>query len=266
MLIKYRVKNIRSGEIYSLVKQMCILGRSMQCDIAVDSGLLSRQHAALYIGDHEKVTIKDLDSTNGTYVNGVRVSFPVQLDHGDIIGMGDENFVLIDADKDEAKDLEHESLFNRVMHMQESTGHRTMIGAVNFASGKTANGTTPKPDTEAQWVARILGQKKLDANRIPAVLLVKTGIKKDMLIELKLPMGAEKEWSIGRNQLCDVVLEDPTVSNIHAFIQWENGCWEIQDNQSTNGILLNGKKINRSLFQTGDQLSIGNIGLIFRTL
>ena len=55
-----------------------------------DSRVLSRSHAAMFIEPHEgKLMIKDLNSSNGTYVNDERIgSEPVQLHIGDIINLG----------------------------------------------------------------------------------------------------------------------------------------------------------------------------------
>lgn len=51
---------------------------------------VSRLHASIHIDDHQNVTLVDLGSTNGSWVNGVRVDphVPVQLHNGDIITLG----------------------------------------------------------------------------------------------------------------------------------------------------------------------------------
>ena len=51
---------------------------------------VSRKHAAIKIGDKNEVSLVDLESTNGTWVNGARISpqIPVPLHQGDIIALG----------------------------------------------------------------------------------------------------------------------------------------------------------------------------------
>lgn len=49
-----------------------VIGRSPDCSIVLKSPGVSRQHAAIQIKDGA-VTLEDLDSSNGTYVDGVRV-------------------------------------------------------------------------------------------------------------------------------------------------------------------------------------------------
>jgi len=47
------------------------VGRSQKCDVSIDSGSVSRHHANLVIG-HD-VEIEDIGSSNGTFVDGVRL-------------------------------------------------------------------------------------------------------------------------------------------------------------------------------------------------
>ena len=61
-----------SGQIYQLSKPRIILGRGAGCDIQLPDSEVSRRHAMLEIRD-EKATVTDLGSTNGTYVEGMRV-------------------------------------------------------------------------------------------------------------------------------------------------------------------------------------------------
>lgn len=271
MQTKFRLKSLRSEQTHILDKASTLIGRSSQCDIQIDSGLLSRHHATVLVVDEETVLLKDLESTNGTFVNTMRITRPARLKHGDVVTIGDEKFVFIDHE------LGEEQAAYEVFEAQQISGlgmdnnsNRTMIESSFFRMvsppDSEVNAKDFAEDNNSQFIARALGKKPLDANRTPAVLLVKSGVKKGTLIELKLPAGVDREWSLGRSQLCDVVLEDPTVSNLHAIIRWDNGCWEIQDNRSTNGISVNGKKVTRTVFENGGVIVIGNIKMVFRVL
>ncbi|MCR6653510.1 MAG: FHA domain-containing protein [Cellvibrionaceae bacterium] len=270
MQTKFRLKSLRSDQTHILDKASTLIGRSSQCDIQVDSGLLSRHHASVLVVDAETVILKDLESTNGTFVNTMRIARPTRLKHGDVITIGDEKFVFIDLEVGEeqaAYDVFESGQFSGLA--AEGNNNRTMIESSFFRVVSMPGievQKEPADENNSQFMARALGKKPLDAHLTPAVLLVKSGIKKGSLIELKLPVGVDREWSLGRSQLCDVVLEDPTVSNQHAVIRWENGYWEIQDNRSTNGVSLNGKKVTRSVFENGDVIAIGNIKMVFRVI
>ncbi len=55
-----------------------ILGRSHSCGLALDDPLLSGQHCRIDVDDGE-ATVTDLQSTNGTYVEGIEITEPVEL-------------------------------------------------------------------------------------------------------------------------------------------------------------------------------------------
>lgn len=270
MFHKFRLKSITTDSLYFVDKASILIGRSSQCDISIDSGMLSRHHAVVLTTADDVILIKDLDSTNGTFLNTMRVRFSAPLSHGDVITVGDEKLVFIDIEKQNDQSIFSRDYAENIANGDDSTSNRTMVQSSAFKSlGLEAYFKAPaevQEENSQLFVVRALGRKPLDANRTPAVLLIKTGRKRGGMIELKLPHGGDRCWLLGRGQLCDVVLEDPTVSSEHALIRWENGCWEIQDKQSTNGVKLNGTKVKRAVFENGDVLSIGSLKLVFRVL
>lgn len=67
------------------------LGRAApRADFIVDAGMVSRVHCQLSAGTTE-IEVTDLDSTNGTYVNGQRVARALLKD-GDQLGIGRVTF------------------------------------------------------------------------------------------------------------------------------------------------------------------------------
>jgi DNA-binding winged helix-turn-helix (wHTH) protein len=64
-------------------------GRDAECSLVIDGTTVSRRHARITVAD-EAATIEDLDSTNGTYVNGTRITAPTRLAHGDELSLGSE--------------------------------------------------------------------------------------------------------------------------------------------------------------------------------
>jgi hypothetical protein len=65
------------------------IGRATTNDIVIADTTVSRQHAQLMIDDIGQVTLIDLSSSNGTFVNGRRISVPTQLDAMDIVKVGE---------------------------------------------------------------------------------------------------------------------------------------------------------------------------------
>ncbi|NOZ13545.1 MAG: GGDEF domain-containing protein [Acidobacteria bacterium] len=64
-----------------------IIGRSEECDVSLDITALSRKHCAVF-RQGKNVFVRDLDSTNGTFVNGERIETRV-LKNGDRVFLGD---------------------------------------------------------------------------------------------------------------------------------------------------------------------------------
>ncbi|MGB3716123.1 MAG: FHA domain-containing protein [Candidatus Promineifilaceae bacterium] len=73
---------------YALSEQAAIIGREAINDIMLQELEISRRHASVTFADG-RYTIEDLNSTNGTFVNGRRISTPVELRDGDVIDLGD---------------------------------------------------------------------------------------------------------------------------------------------------------------------------------
>ncbi len=63
------------------------IGRSVECDIHLPSPAVSKRHAVVLARSGE-VGLKDLESTNGTFLNGKRVNRPLRLKLGDVIKIG----------------------------------------------------------------------------------------------------------------------------------------------------------------------------------
>lgn len=84
----------QAGQIFPLSSGKHRIGRGPSCEIKINSNSVSKEHAAILVtGD--KVIITDLNSRNGTYVNGVRIQNQ-RVEVGDKIALYD---VLLDIVK-----------------------------------------------------------------------------------------------------------------------------------------------------------------------
>lgn len=63
----------QSGQIIPLAPGYNIIGRSPTCQIKLASNSVSKEHATILLTDDGKVLITDMNSRNGTFVNGLRV-------------------------------------------------------------------------------------------------------------------------------------------------------------------------------------------------
>ena len=74
-----------------------------------------------------------------------------------------------------------------------------------------------------------------------------------------LPNGLHK---IGRLPEKEIILDDVTVSRHHAFITVDDEEISITDEESTNGIFINGGLLTESTLKSGDRLQVGKFSLI----
>jgi hypothetical protein len=75
---------------FELVAGVTIVGRGDGCQLILDDPLVSRRHAC-FVVDEREITVKDLGSTNGVLVNGVRVDELQIIVPGDQITIGRHN-------------------------------------------------------------------------------------------------------------------------------------------------------------------------------
>ena len=80
-----RSENQQGTEIE--VTDVTVLGRSDESDLVLDDPYASDFHMRL-VAQEEGITLHDLGSTNGTYINGRRVTAPTALRRGDTIQVG----------------------------------------------------------------------------------------------------------------------------------------------------------------------------------
>jgi len=85
------------GQIFELTKDEVSIGRDIANDFVINDAEVSRRHAKLTLeGDRYK--IEDLNSTNGTYIDGQRLIGPHLMAIGEIIMFGDNVGVIFDGE------------------------------------------------------------------------------------------------------------------------------------------------------------------------
>lgn len=70
--------------------------------------------------------------------------------------------------------------------------------------------------------------------------------------------------TIGRDRENKLHINNTAVSRFHAVLFLEDGVYVLQDMESTNGTLLNGKKIKKARVQAGDKISVANVDVLIQ--
>ena len=87
LVVKPAAVVLVDGSRHTLDGDLVTIGRQASCAIVIADNNISRVHARFRAGDNGW-TIEDLGSTNGTKVNGVLITEPTLLSHGQLIALG----------------------------------------------------------------------------------------------------------------------------------------------------------------------------------
>ena len=95
-------------------------------------------------------------------------------------------------------------------------------------------------------------------------VLIVSSIKEETVVwnSVQVPQGSR--ITIGRDESCNIVLDHISISRVHAYVEERGGSFYIVDNGSTNGVLLNGKKLSgRKELKEKDIILITNSKLVY---
>jgi len=129
---------------YNMSRERYTIGRLPDNDIRIDNPAVSGHHA-LIINILNDSFLEDLNSTNGTYVNG-KIVKKHALQHGDVITVGHHALRFVDGDDEEEDDE-----FAKTM----------LIRPNEAASMLSASRATPAPSARAGATAAVLPRAKL---------------------------------------------------------------------------------------------------------
>ena len=264
----FELRDLANNERVKLSQPSQTLGRHADCDIVLDDDEASRQHARIEIkaGD---ILLEDLGSTNGTYLNNQEIRKVSKVEGGDIITIGEHSFLVLtpDVSPDDtifgARIAHEASSFVVDKSEAESTSVRMAYPSPPGWSNNDQQAFGDTGRSDEQRLAGLLKNKNVDESAAVAALMVTRGPRKHALFVLPKESGSNR-WEIGRSEKCDITVDEVTVSSNHATLSISGGAWRVVDNESTNGIKVNGRKTGSSALNPGDRFSVGDVELLFR--
>jgi len=250
-------------------------GRSPECQIHLDSREVSRIQAEITYGDGIW-SLKNTSPQIPVFVNGALVD-KAKIEAGSSILIGPfrliVNEIQIPKTAEEVKPPEEASAETVTQEVSseeapaESSGEFSLGGDTPTetvpAEGSTEPATSLEttPETPAEGAIAETGEER--TADIPF-------IKFELELEGKYaPFGTfvidRDETFIGRDEKkCQIILKDSEVSSVHAVIRKKHYSCEIEDLNSKNGIIFNGKRINKIAFESDDKFSIGTTNFTVR--
>lgn len=273
MPTSYSLYNNNTQSLLPLPDKSMTLGRSENCRLRLLDGDASREHARLFrsIGG---LTIVDLGSTNGTYVNGVKISEAKHLQPGDIIGIASERFtVKMEADYSNATRMADVIGMTRVGKVimvpppRESWRTR-FFSFFSFLWRSKARATSSEPPFAEEHQANIdkYLQHFQDAEAGDKAVLFFHKNNKTLAVHCVAEGTEDNHWSLGRCETNYISITDASVSKHHATLSCKRGKWLLEDHSSTNGIMLNGVRKESIKLTDEADVRLGDVKVYVRLL
>jgi pSer/pThr/pTyr-binding forkhead associated (FHA) protein len=98
----------------------------------------------------------------------------------------------------------------------------------------------------------------MEARRFPELTLTQRDESGEVSYKFSTP-----DVLIGRDQICDLILDEKTVSAEHARLSYHHSNWWVEDLGSRNGILLNLELLStQAVVVSGDELQLGQVLIV----
>lgn len=212
------------------------------CDVVLERKAVSSRHAQLTLDDDGTLHLMDLESTNGTRLDGARLkpNEPANVVLGQRISLGRSAHFILEA-------AHVEPLY------QPSDGPRVPM-VIPAGAEPSRSVVSPSPrSTVAVSAVQMLSdlqvtpraEQRADAEALPTVSPESVSV------------------SVGYSERCDISVPNPVVSGRHARIYFDGEKFFIEDQTSTNGTFVNGVRVTRAELEVGDAVALGSYILTF---
>ena len=215
-----------SRDDYTIGRQEGNTIRLTERNVSRTHGRVRRNRAAN--GSGHVFVLEDLRSYNGVFVNGLRVAHTQDLQHGDLIQIGDYRIVLQD---DAAAAIENATI---PITTTDPSDAKATIPIAPAYRGQTL---TERP------------------NRLVMLVGPTPGVE--------YPLDRER-MTIGRAEDASISVNHNSVSRLHCEVHaLGDGRFEIVDKGSSNGVRVNAVELRRSIIEAGDVIELGDVRFKF---
>ncbi|HTR96730.1 MAG TPA: FHA domain-containing protein [Candidatus Acidoferrales bacterium] len=220
-MTRLRITEGGRSRVVTISSRRVTLGRSEECDLPLASASASRRHAEL-VFERGRWTIRDLGSANGTFRGDERVD-EAPLEPGDEVALGTDVTLELLSDApgayEEAEPLDDDS--DREPH-----------GDLEPDDEDDAGADRPRWWQRTQWMLHDVEGET--SHRL-----------------------ARRVTTVGRDPGATLVLDDPSVSRMHARFDWDGETLTLTDLHSGNGTYVNDERIRVAKLEPDDRVRFG---------
>lgn len=257
--------------VVPFVREEITIGRQEGNTIRLTERNVSRRHARL-MRQNGHVVVEDLGSSNGTRINGERISGQSTVKDGDLIQIGDYDLALqsdvaaaarpqrtvtaeLAPEEMEATPAEAETEAEAPIAEQEEDGEADESPAPSAEQRRHSTAIIKMDQVEGSRTRKV---QDLEAEEAPRLVILSSEFKGQEYACIRT------EMKIGRTEDNDIVIDHRSLSRTHAkLVREENGEWRIIDMQSANGMTVNGEPYAQASLNHGDTVELGHVKLRF---
>ena len=246
-----------------------IIGRGKDNNIVLpEQPGISRKHLCLSVGVDNQWTVKNLSQTSGLNIQGEQTDEGI-IPIGGSFQIQDFEFTLHQEKTLEADDQHPKEEKIKKEEAGSALIYKTESQLKEITLPETENNEKEEPPSAFMPVAissedktRIMDIKS-NKNQLSAYLKVSydDGTPRDIF-----KLEEQEEWTFGRGEEADIMVDNPNISREHFKINKEGEKYYIRDLKSSNGTILNDKELNPAKkypINSGDMIYILDIEIAF---
>lgn len=246
------------------------IGRDSRNHLVLGDRQVSKFHCTLYRREGAHF-IKDLGSSNGTLVNGIKAEGEVPVATGDRVRVGPYELIFAMEGEELALPPRPTTLDGITPPPGAKGGRGDTTTSKQIARGDAAAATAgparraveiAEPTTPMDIsgeIASTYSTSEGGTSSGRAYLEIIDGDGKGHMITI-----GSRGLTIGAGSRNHLVLDDPFVSRQHARVDRESERYLVRDLGSTNGIRVDGQDVAESVLEDGTRLQVGGVLMVFR--
>lgn len=251
--------------VVPFVREEITIGRQEGNTIRLTERNVSRRHARL-MRQNGHVVVEDLGSSNGTRINGERISGQSPVKDGDLIQIGDYDLAL---QSDAAAAARPRTVTAELEPGEMDSSPSEPETETETPVAEQEDDAPAQSAEQRRHSTAIIKMDQVEGNRSRKVQDLEAEDAPRLMVLSSEFKGQEyacirTEMKIGRTDDNDIVIDHRSLSRTHAkLVREENGEWRIIDMQSANGMTVNGDPYAQVSLNSGDVIELGHVKLRF---
>ncbi len=262
-----RLVSLVDGKEYPIPPTGIVIGRDASSDVVVAQNEVSRRHAGI-MPIQDGYIVQDY-STNGVFVNGVRVQQSQMLARSDVVRVGTEEFRFY---ADLAAPAKTAASATPPSFAGAPAAAPPPAETTSSAASEPAAGTPALPTAPAVAAATASPVVEQPTTAPPAVAATDTrpvlatlevmneGVNKGHTYDVRVSLA-----HVGRGRHNEIAIDDDSVSDTHAKLQRREDGWYVADLGSTNGTYVGGARLaGERKLEGAPDVRFGGVKMVFR--